>query len=78
MKCMTWEILTLLAFSITTILSLYFIMLHYGDDRSSSVQLICDESEVKGRFEYVGMPVVRTFQFKLYTQCACPGKCTSS
>jgi len=32
-----------------------FYCITYGDDRQSSVELICDESEGKGRFEYVGM-----------------------
>ena len=47
---------------------------YHGDDRSSSVQLICDESEMEGRFEFVGMPVAKTYHFKLYTQSACPRK----
>ncbi|XP_065887649.1 uncharacterized protein [Dysidea avara] len=50
----------------------------YGQSRVSSVDLICDEYEEKGRFEYSGEPVVRYYQFKLYTQCACPGRCASS
>jgi len=47
----------------------------YGQSRVSSVDLICDEYEEKGRFEYSGEPVFQYYQFKLYTQCACPGRC---
>ena len=47
----------------------------FGQSRVSSVDLICDEYEEKGRFEYSREPVVGCYQFKLYTQCACPGRC---
>jgi len=54
----------------------------YNDDlgynRSSELELVCDETEEKGKFEYVGELTALHYQFKLYTQCACPGKCTSS
>ena len=46
-----------------------------GSNRTSEVELVCDENEILGRFEYVGEPIIRHFRFKLYTQCACPGKC---
>ena len=49
-----------------------------GINRTSEVELICDENEVLGRFEYVGEPVLAHYKFKLYTQCACPGKCKVS
>ena len=49
-----------------------------GINRTSEVELICDENEVLGRFEYVGEPVQAHYKFKLYTQCACPGKCKVS
>ena len=49
-----------------------------GYNRTSEVELICDESEILGRFEYVGEPTLRHYRFKLYTQCACPGKCKAS
>ena len=53
---------------------------HNGDgiNRTSEVELVCDESEVLGRFEYVGEPVQAHYRFKLYTQCACPGKCKAA
>ena len=52
---------------------------HYNRiNRTSEVELICDEYEVLGRFEYVGEPVQAYYKFKLYTQCACPGKCKVS
>ena len=52
---------------------------HYNRiNRTSEVELICDEYEVLGRFEYVGEPVQAHYKFKLYTQCACPGKCKVS
>ena len=50
----------------------------YGQNRSSEVELVCDEDEVIGKFEYIGEPIERNYKFKLYTQCACPGKCTSA
>ncbi|XP_065888150.1 uncharacterized protein [Dysidea avara] len=54
----------------------------YNDDlgynRSSEIELVCDEAEKTGKFEYVGEPIERHYKFKLYTRCACPGKCTSS
>ena len=50
----------------------------YGLNRTSEVELLCDENEVDGKFEYVGELVERHYMFKLYTQCACPGKCMSS
>jgi len=50
----------------------------HGYNRSSEVELVCDENEVIGKFEFVAEPIERHYQFKLYTQCACPGKCTSS
>ncbi|XP_065887819.1 uncharacterized protein [Dysidea avara] len=46
--------------------------------RTSTVELVCDESEMKGRFVFIGELVVLEYHFKLYTRCACPGKCTSS
>ena len=49
-----------------------------GYNRSSEIELVCDETEEKGKFEYVGEPTERHYKFKLYTRCACPGKCTSS
>ena len=49
-----------------------------GLNRTSEVELVCDESEILGRFEYVGEPTLRHYRFKLYTQCACPGKCKAS
>ncbi|XP_065886711.1 uncharacterized protein [Dysidea avara] len=42
----------------------------------SGVELICDEAEVKGKFEYVGEPSSHVYHFRLFTRCACPGKCT--
>ncbi|XP_065887873.1 uncharacterized protein [Dysidea avara] len=50
----------------------------FGYNRTSVVELICDETEVEGKFEYVGEPAQRIYTFKLYTRCACPGKCVSS
>ena len=50
----------------------------HGESRTSTVELVCDESEVKGKFEFIEEPIPRGYQFKLHTRCACPGKCTSS
>ncbi|XP_065888311.1 uncharacterized protein [Dysidea avara] len=50
----------------------------HGQNRTSEVELICDEDEMKGRFEYDHELSERHYMFKLFTQCACPGKCTSS
>ena len=50
----------------------------HGYNRTSEVELICDENEMKGRFEYDHELSERHYMFKLYTRCACPGKCTSS
>jgi len=50
----------------------------FGYSRTSVVELVCDETEVEGKFEYVGEPIERFYTFRLYTRCACPGKCTSS
>ena len=49
-----------------------------GYNRSSEVELVCDETEEKGKFEYVGEPTERHYKFKLYAKCVCPGKCASS
>ena len=46
--------------------------------RTSEVELVCDETEVLGRFEFIGEPVTAHYRFKLYTQCACPGRCKTS
>ena len=50
----------------------------YGYNRTSEVELVCDEAEELGRFEYVSEPIERHYIFKLYTKCACPGMCPSS
>ena len=47
-------------------------------NRTSEVELVCDETEVLGRFEFVGEPIPALYIFKLYTQCACPGGCKRS
>ena len=47
----------------------------FGYNRSSEVELVCDETELKGKFEYIAEPIERNYKFLLYTQCACPGKC---
>ncbi|XP_065887796.1 cation-independent mannose-6-phosphate receptor-like [Dysidea avara] len=44
-------------------------------NRSALVELVCDKEEVLGRFEYVVEYPLRTYNFRLYTQCACPGRC---
>ena len=44
-------------------------------NRTSEVELVCDETEVLGRLEFIGEPVQAHYMFKLYTQCACPGRC---
>ena len=44
-------------------------------DRTSEVELVCDETEVLGKLEFVGEPMQAHYRFKLYTQCACPGRC---
>ena len=47
-------------------------------NRTSEVELVCDEAEVLGRFEFVGEPVKAHYIFRLYTQCACPGRCKAA
>ena len=47
-------------------------------NRTSEVELVCDETEVLGRLEFVGEPITAHYRFKLYTQCACPGRCKRS
>ena len=47
-------------------------------NRTSEVELVCDETEAVGRFEFVGEPITAHYRFKLYTQCACPGRCKRS
>ena len=50
----------------------------YGYNRTSQVELVCDETEELGRFEYVSEPVKLQCMFRLYTKCACPRMCPSS
>ena len=47
-------------------------------NRTSEVELVCDENEVLERFEFIGEPITAHYRFKLYTQCACPGRCKTS
>ena len=47
-------------------------------NRTSEVELVCDETEELGRFEFIGEPIEAYYRFKLYTQCACPGGCKRS
>ena len=47
-------------------------------NRTSEVELVCDETEDLGRFEFIGEPIPAHYRFKLYTQCACPGGCKRS
>ena len=47
-------------------------------NRTSEVELVCDESEVLGRLEFIEETVTGHYRFKLYTQCACPGRCKRS
>ena len=47
-------------------------------NRTSEIELVCDETEVLGRFEFIGEPITAHYSFKLYTQCACPGRCKTS
>ena len=42
--------------------------------RTSKIELICDESTY-GRFEFIAESVVAMYSFKLYSMCACPGRC---
>jgi len=44
-------------------------------NRTALVQLVCDTEEILGRFEFVEEYPLRMYNFRLYTQCACPGKC---
>ena len=44
-------------------------------NRSALVELVCDQEEILGRFEYVIEFPPRIYNFRLYTQCACPGRC---
>ncbi|XP_065890823.1 uncharacterized protein [Dysidea avara] len=46
------------------------------ESRTSEVQLVCDADEKLGRFEFVDENPTRFYHFKLYTECACPGKCS--
>ncbi|XP_065890154.1 uncharacterized protein [Dysidea avara] len=47
------------------------------NNRTTEVELVCDANEVLGRLEFVSEYPIRFYKFKLFTQCACPGKCTS-
>ena len=47
-------------------------------NRTSEIELVCDETEILGRFEFIGEPIQAHYRFKLHTQCACPGRCKSS
>ena len=42
--------------------------------RTSRIELICDENTY-GRFEFIAEPVTAMYKFKLYSLCACPGRC---
>ena len=63
-----------------TVVAIYKSQAKSIDDinRTSEVELVCDETEVLGRFEFVGEPIPTHYIFKLYTQCACPGGCKRS
>ena len=63
-----------------SVVVIYTSLAHNIDNitRISEVELVCDETEVLGRFEFVGEPITAHYRFKLYTQCACPGKCKRS
>ena len=37
--------------------------------RTSEIELVCDETEALGRFEFVGEPIFAHYRFKLYAQC---------
>lgn len=49
----------------------------YYDNRTTKVELVCDPDEVLGRLEFVEEQPIRYYRLRLYTRCACPGKCTS-
>jgi len=51
-----------------------------SDDKyiTTEVELICDQSEYNGKFEFVGNPSELYYNFKLTHQCACHGTCPSS
>jgi len=49
-----------------------------GLTRISEVELVCDETELLGRFVFVEETIQVNYKFKLYTQCACPGRCKAS
>ncbi|XP_065888345.1 uncharacterized protein [Dysidea avara] len=61
-----------------TIVALYLSKDSTTDGRVSLVGLVCDESEMKGRFVFNGETLQQFYTFLLYTRCACPGKCTKS
>ena len=45
---------------------------------TSEVELVCDQSEYDGKFEFVGNPSELYYNFKLTHRCACHGTCPSS
>ena len=45
---------------------------------TSEVQLVCDQSEYDGKFEFVGNPNELYYNFKLTHRCACHGTCPLS
>ena len=49
----------------------------YYDNRTAKVELVCDPDEVLGKLEYIEEQPIRFYRLKLYTRCACPGKCAS-
>lgn len=62
-----------------SVIAVYKSLSRYVDfNRTSEVELVCDKAEIMGRFEFVGEPYEGCYRFKLYSQCACPGRCTAS
>ncbi|XP_065886703.1 uncharacterized protein [Dysidea avara] len=45
---------------------------------TSEVELVCDQSEYDGKFEFVGNPSELYYKFKLTHRCACHGTCPPS
>ena len=48
-----------------------------GYTRSSEIELVCDETTY-GKLEFIAEPVTAFYKFRLYSVCACPGRCRSN
>ena len=45
--------------------------------RITQVELVCDPDEILGKFVFIKEQPLTLYRLRLYTRCACPGKCKS-